>query len=101
MESTVKKIAGVTLDQVEENFCMLVRWSNGERIVLHGMKEYDEYMERCREDGETDDRYIKDIDDLAHDRQPEILKPFLAEVEKIEKEHGWMDFDALFERFGA
>ena len=102
METCGKKIAGVTMEQVNTNIKMLVRWSNGERVVLEGKVAYDDYIARHADDDEDScGRYIKDIDELSHDRQPEILKPFFEEFERIEKENGWMMLKDLFERFGV
>lgn len=102
METYGKKIAGVTLEQVNTNIKMLVRWSNGERVVLEGKDAYEDYIARHTGDDEDScGRYIKDIEELSHDRQPEILKPFFEELERIEKAIGWMRFKELFETFGV
>ena len=50
--------------------------------------------------GSLDSDDIRDVDFLAYDRQPEILKSFFDELERLTKEHGWMTIPDLFDKFG-
>lgn len=84
----MKKIAGVTLEQVQEDTLWVAKMSYGVRHV----GTHDEVGNYCKDD-ECKDFFLCAV-------QPDHLKPFMERMEQLDKEHGWMTFPEMFDRFG-
>jgi hypothetical protein len=93
----MKKFAGVTLEQVQNELLMVARHSTGYRFV-GSINEVNDHCEVC---GEDDYDYIKDIDFLCKDGQTPSMQNFMDEMEKVERETGeWYSILELFDKFG-
>lgn len=88
----MKKIGGITFEELITNALVVVRWSTGYRQVM----TIKEYLTAQFEEDDWD--YIKDVGDAA--QQPDVVKVFFEEVKKIEAEHGLMTYEEMFKEFG-
>lgn len=92
----MKKIAGFTQEQVRNELRLIARHSTGYRFI-GTVNEVMAHCESC-EDDEWD--YIKDVDEVCEEGQTPAMVEFIKARTEIEKVHGWMTFDELFEKFG-
>lgn len=93
----MKKFAGFTIEQVNAELKWVARHSTGYRFV-GTYAEVAAHIAACEED-EWD--YIKDVDMLCKEGQTPAMQRFAEAYEEIEKQHGWITFPELFEKFGT
>jgi hypothetical protein len=91
----MKKFAGVTLEQVQNELLMVARYSTGYRFV-GTINEVNRHCDMC-----SDYDYIKDIDFLHKEGQTPAMQKFMTAMEQVEKETGeWYTILELFHKFG-
>lgn len=87
------KVAGITRDELDQNALWVVRHESGYRKV-------GTYPD-LDAGGYLDDDDIKDVDLLCKEGQPDIIKPFMDEMDRLSNEYGWMTIPEIFEKFGV
>jgi len=88
----MKKIAGLTLDQVQKEYIWVARFDTGYRSV-GTYAEVEKAIETFKDD-------LKDVDIVCINQQPTHLHPFFNEYFALTEKHGWLTFPDAFEKFG-
>ena len=92
----MKKLAGVTYEEVKNELKWVARFSDGYRYV----GTHDE-VKNYVENNEDDYWYCKDMDIICKEGQPKKFHNFMDKIEELDREYGWMTFPEMFERFAV
>lgn len=92
----MKKLAGVTYEEVKKELKWVARFSDGYRYV----GTHDE-VKNYVENNEDDYWYCKDMDIICKEGQPKKFHNFMDKVEELDRKYGWMTFTEMFERFAV
>lgn len=90
----MKKLAGVTYEEVQNELMWVARFSDGYRYV----GTHDE-VKNYVENNEEDYWYCKDMDIICKEGQPKKFHNFMDKIEELDRKYGWMTFPEMFERF--
>lgn len=90
----MKKLAGVTYEEVKNELKWVARFSDGYRYVGNH-DEVKNYVEK----NEEDYWYCKDMDIICKEGQPKKFHNFMDKIEELDRKYGWMTFPEMFERF--
>lgn len=91
----MKKLAGVTYEEVHNELKWVARFSTGYRFV----GTHDEVVDYVNNYHEDDWDYCKDVDIICKEGQPEKFHNFMDKMFEIDHKYGWMDFQTMFTRF--
>ena len=92
----MKKLAGVTYEEVKKELKWVARFSDGYRYV----GTHDE-VKNYVENNEEDYWYCKDMDIICKEGQPKKFHNFMDKIEELDRKYGWMTFTEMFERFAV
>lgn len=92
----MKKVAGISREQFDQEAKWVVKFTNRPRIV----DTYPNLEKMLGKDFFSQDN-VRDVDLLCKEGQPDTVKPFITRMLEIDREYGWMTIPDIFEKFGV